>query len=185
MGLRGSQTAELVFQDCRVPAENLVGEENHGVAVVMSGLDMERVGLAFLILGMAERALELAVDFAAHASSSANRSPSSSSCRAWWPTYTPSSSRCAASSTASARRSTRSITAPPIATWHCARPRSSCRRARGFTLIVDNALQVHGGTGYIWETEINRLYRAGKLLEIGAGTTRSASLIIARELLGR
>ena len=59
MGLRGSQTAELVFDDCRVPAANLVGEENRGVAVVMSGLDLERVGLSFLILGMAERALEL------------------------------------------------------------------------------------------------------------------------------
>src|ERR1700751_3936727 len=61
MGLRGSQTAELVFDDCRVPGANLVGEEHRGVAVVMSGLDLERVGLSFLILGMAERELELTV----------------------------------------------------------------------------------------------------------------------------
>jgi isovaleryl-CoA dehydrogenase len=55
---------------------------------------------------------------------------------------------------------------------------------RTFTAIADKALQVHGGAGYIWETEINRLYRAGKLWEIGAGTTEIRQLIIAQELLG-
>ena len=64
MGLRGTQTAELVFEDCAVEGANIVGRENHGVAVLMSGLDLERVGLAFLILGMAERALVLAIDYA-------------------------------------------------------------------------------------------------------------------------
>ena len=61
MGFRGSQTAELVFTDCRVPAANLVGAENGGVAVVMSGLDLERAMIAPLCLGIAERALELAL----------------------------------------------------------------------------------------------------------------------------
>jgi alkylation response protein AidB-like acyl-CoA dehydrogenase len=55
---------------------------------------------------------------------------------------------------------------------------------RTFTGIADEALQVHGGAGYIWETEINRLYRAGKLWEIGAGTTQIRQLIVAQELLG-
>ena len=49
--------------------------------------------------------------------------------------------------------------------------------------MLDHAVQIHGGAGYIWETEINRLYRAIKLLEIGAGTTEVRKLIIARELL--
>jgi isovaleryl-CoA dehydrogenase len=49
---------------------------------------------------------------------------------------------------------------------------------------VDRAVQVHGGAGYIWEMEVNRLYRAGKLLQIGAGTTEVRRIIIARELLG-
>jgi isovaleryl-CoA dehydrogenase len=49
--------------------------------------------------------------------------------------------------------------------------------------ILDHAVQVHGGAGYIWESEINRLYRATKLLEIGAGTTEVRKLIIAGELL--
>ncbi|WP_419833251.1 acyl-CoA dehydrogenase family protein [Endozoicomonas atrinae] len=48
---------------------------------------------------------------------------------------------------------------------------------------MDNAVQVHGGTGYIWESEINRLFRSTKLLEIGAGTTEVRKMIIAGELL--
>ena len=64
MGFRGSQTAELVFTDCRVPAANLVGTENGGVAVVMSGLDLERAMIAPLCLGIAERALQLALEYA-------------------------------------------------------------------------------------------------------------------------
>ena len=55
MGFRGSPTAELVFDDCIVPATNLVGEENRGVAVVMSGLDLERAIVAMINVGMAER----------------------------------------------------------------------------------------------------------------------------------
>jgi isovaleryl-CoA dehydrogenase len=49
--------------------------------------------------------------------------------------------------------------------------------------VLNEAVQVHGGTGYIWESEINRLYRSIKLLEIGAGTTEVRKMIIAQELL--
>jgi isovaleryl-CoA dehydrogenase len=51
--------------------------------------------------------------------------------------------------------------------------------------ILDNAVQIHGGSGYLWETEVNRLFRAIKLGEIGAGTTEVRKLIIAGEILGR
>src|SRR5437879_7999666 len=64
MGYRGSQTAELVFEDCRVPAENLVGTENSGVSIVMSGLDLEREMISPLCLGISERALQLSIDYA-------------------------------------------------------------------------------------------------------------------------
>ena len=49
--------------------------------------------------------------------------------------------------------------------------------------VLDNAMQIHGGSGYIWESEVNRLYRSIKLLEIGAGTTEVRKMIIAGELL--
>src|SRR5690349_16805725 len=64
MGFRGSQTAELVFDDCKVPVENLVGEEDRGVKVVMSGLDLERAMISPICLGIAERALTLSLDYA-------------------------------------------------------------------------------------------------------------------------
>jgi len=51
--------------------------------------------------------------------------------------------------------------------------------------VLSEAVQIHGGSGYIWESEVNRLYRAIKLLEIGAGTTEVRKLIISGELLGR
>ena len=54
---------------------------------------------------------------------------------------------------------------------------------RTYMRILDQAVQIHGGMGYMWETEINRLYRAGKLLEIGAGTNEVRKMIIADELL--
>src|SRR3546814_7787023 len=64
MGFRGSQTAELVFDECKVPAANLLGEENKGVRVVMSGLDLERSMISPINLGIAERALALSLDYA-------------------------------------------------------------------------------------------------------------------------
>jgi isovaleryl-CoA dehydrogenase len=64
MGWRGSQTGELVFNNCRVPAGNLVGAENAGVSIVMSGLNLERAYFATIAVGMAERALDLSLDYA-------------------------------------------------------------------------------------------------------------------------
>ena len=78
MGFRGSTTAELVFDDCRVPADNLVGAENAGVSVVMSGLDLERAIVAMISLGMAERAFALALDYAKTRKQFGRRSASSS-----------------------------------------------------------------------------------------------------------
>ena len=49
--------------------------------------------------------------------------------------------------------------------------------------VLDNAVQIHGGTGYMWETEVNRLYRTAKLMSIGAGTNEVRRLIVAQELL--
>ncbi len=84
MGYRGSPTGELVFDECRVPAENLVGAENAGVAVVMSGLDLERAIVAALCLGISERALDLCVEYAQTAGNSASRSARSRWCNPCW-----------------------------------------------------------------------------------------------------
>ncbi|MGC8204132.1 acyl-CoA dehydrogenase family protein, partial [Aliiroseovarius sp. PTFE2010] len=64
MGFRGSPTGELVFEDCRVPAKNLVGKLDGGVAVTMSGLDLERAIGSFSALGISQRALDISIDYA-------------------------------------------------------------------------------------------------------------------------
>jgi isovaleryl-CoA dehydrogenase len=176
MGLRGSQTAELVFDDCRVPAENLVGEENRGVAVVMGGLDTERVGLSFLILGMAERAFDLAVEYARDRRQFGRAIAEFQLVQAH------------IADMYADLEALRSFTYAVAAEAGGLAPRRAAalvlKAGRTFSVIADRALQVHGGTGYMWETEINRLYRAAKLWEIGAGTTEIRQLIVAREVLG-
>src|SRR6202011_729753 len=64
MGYRRQPNVELVFEYCRVPAENLIGEEDRGVSIVMSGLDLERAMISPLCLGVSERALQLSIDYA-------------------------------------------------------------------------------------------------------------------------
>ena len=185
MGLRGSPTAELVFEDCRVPATNIVGEENRGVAVVMSGLDLERIGLAFLIIGMAERALELTIDYAR------SREQFGRAIAEFQLVQGMVADMYA--ELESLRSFTYHVGAEVTALPHGAAHKHVAKRAaavvlqagRTFTSVADKALQVHGGAGYIWETEINRLYRAAKLWEIGAGTTEIRQIIIAQELLTR
>jgi isovaleryl-CoA dehydrogenase len=183
MGMRGTQTAEIVLEDCRVPAANLVGEENRGVAVVMSGLDLERIALSFMIVGMAERALELAVAYARSRRQFGRPIGDFQLVQGMLADMY--------AELESLRSFTYHVGAEVSALAHGAARRQVHKRAAAVVLqaglvvmrVVDNAMQVHGGAGYIWEMEVNRLYRAGKLLQIGAGTTEIRRLIVARELL--
>jgi isovaleryl-CoA dehydrogenase len=184
MGYRGSQTAELLFDDCRVPAENMVGPENKGVAVVMSGLDLERAIITPLCLGVAERALELSLDFARTRqqfgkpigsfqmvqSILADMYTAVESMRAF--TYRVLAESAPLELGGGGRGYIHQLTAGAL--MFCA---DQLHR------VLDMALQIHGGSGYIWGTEVNRLFRSNKLLEIGAGTTEVRKMIIAGELL--
>ncbi|MEM9407020.1 MAG: acyl-CoA dehydrogenase family protein [Acidobacteriota bacterium] len=186
MGFRGSQTAELVFKDLRLPAANVVGEVDLGHRVVMSGLDFERAIIAAINVGVAERALQLSIEFARQREQFGKPIAAFQMVQSriadmytWvetmktfcWQVLAEASSadektaghgeihaRCAA------------------AVMYCA---DMCNK------VLDNAVQIHGGNGYIWESEVNRLFRATKLLEIGAGTTEVRKIVIAGELLGR
>ena len=184
MGFRGSPTGELVFTDCRIPAENIIGEENTGVAIVMSGLDLERAMVASICVGMSERALELALEYAQlreqfgkpiarfqmMQSKLAEIYVDVESARAM-------SHRALAACVGlpkggGGRGEIHKLTA---AACHYA--------AEAFNRAVTEACHIHGGSGYMQDTEINRLFRANKLLEIGAGTSEVRKIIIAEELL--
>ena len=184
MGFRGSQTAELVFDDCKVPAENLVGVENNGVRVVMSGLDLERAMISPLCLGIAERAFALALDYARQRKQF-NRPISDfqmvqaklADMYTWvesMRTFTYQVLRAAnvIGEDDGGRGEIHKLTAAGV-----------LYVAETMNKVLNDAVQVHGGTGYIWESEINRLYRSIKLLEIGAGTSEVRKMIIAKELL--
>ena len=184
MGFRGSQTAELVFEDCKVPVENLVGEVDRGVKVVMSGLDLERSMISPICLGIAERALQLAIDYAKQRKQF-NRPIADfqmvqsmiAEMYVWVEAmrlYTYQTLRAAnsISEDEGGRGDIHKITAAGVMFV-----------AETMNKVLNHGVQVHGGTGYIWESEINRLYRSIKLLEIGAGTTEVRKMIIAGELL--
>lgn len=184
MGFRGSQTAELVFDNCRVPAANLVGVENEGVKVVMSGLDLERAMISPICLGIAERALQLSIEFAQQRkqfgrpiadfqmirSKLADMYTWVESMRLF--TYQTLRAANTVEADGGGRGEIHKITAAGV-----------LYVAETMNRVLNEAVQVHGGNGYIWDSEINRLYRSIKLLEIGAGTSEVRKIIISEELL--
>lgn len=184
MGFRGSQTAELVFEECKVPAANLVGEENKGVRVVMSGLDLERAMISPINLGIAERALALSLDYARQRkqfgkpiaefqmvqSMLAEMYVWVESMRLY--TYQVLRAANTINEGEGGRGDIHKLTAAGV-----------MYTAETLNKVLNHAVQIHGGSGYIWESEVNRLYRSIKLLEIGAGTTEVRKMIITKELL--
>ena len=89
LGMRGSNTCELVFEDCEVPEENILGSEGGGVRVLMSGLDYERTVLSGGPTGIMSACMDVVLPTCTSASSSSSPSANSSWCRASWPTCTP------------------------------------------------------------------------------------------------
>ncbi len=184
MGFRGSQTAELVFDDCKVPVENLIGAENKGVKVVMSGLDLERAMISPICLGIAERALSLSLDYAqqrkqfGQAIANFQMIQSKLADMYVWVesmrlfTYQTLRAASVIGEDEGGRGEIHKLTAAGV-----------MYTAETMNKVLDAAVQIHGGTGYIWESEINRLYRSIKLLEIGAGTTEVRKMIISGEML--
>ena len=184
MGFRGSPTAELVFDDCRVPVANLVGQENSGVAIVMSGLDLERAMISPICVGICERAVELSIEYAKTRVQFGRAISEFQMIKAkladmfvWLETMRTFNYRVLAAANnvdvgEGGRGAIHALTAASV-----------MYTAETMGKVLSEAVQIHGGSGYIWESEVNRLYRSSKLLEIGAGTTEVRKLIISGEML--
>ncbi|HIF92344.1 MAG: acyl-CoA dehydrogenase family protein [Myxococcales bacterium] len=184
MGFRGSPTGELAFDDCRVPVANVVGRKNEGVKCVMSGLDLERAAIAPICVGMAERALELSIEHARERvqfgepianfqmiqARLAEMSGLVETMRVY--NYFALAALNDLPAGEGGRGAVHRISATSV-----------MYASESLNRVLDHAAQIHGGVAYVWETEINRLYRGIKMLEIGAGTTEIRKLIIAKELL--
>ena len=176
LGMRGSNTCELIFQDCEVPEENVLGGENNGVKVLMSGLDYERVVLAAGPIGIMQSCMDIVVPYI-HERKQFNKAigefqliqgkvadmyTSLNACRAYL--Y-------AVASACDRGEATRKDAAGVI--LYC---------AEAATKSALDAIQILGGNGYINDYSAGRLLRDAKLYEIGAGTSEIRRMLIGREL---
>ncbi len=176
LGMRGSSTCELIFEDCAVPAANLLGQENRGTKVLMSGLDYERVVLAGGPLGLMAAALDLVLPYVRERkqfgqpigtfelmqAKLADMYSALGACRAY--VYTVAR----ACDAGSVKR----------------RDAASCIlfAAEHATRVALEAIQALGGNGYTNDFDAGRLLRDAKLYEIGAGTQEIRRMLIGREL---
>ena len=184
MGWRGSPTGELVFDECRVPVENLVFGENRGVAVVMSGLDIERVMLCAYGLGLSQRAFDLALGYAREREQFGARIADFQMVQAMLADmYTDLETMRALSYQLLREVADLEVGGGGRGPTHM---RSACaylHAGRATMRILDQAVQIYGGMGFMRESEVNRLYRSGKVLEIGGGTNQIRQRIVAEELI--
>ncbi len=178
MGMRGSPTGELAFQDVRVPGDRLVGRENEGVAVMMGGLNVERAVLAGIPLGIMEESLRLSLEYARSREQFGQKIGKFELIAAkiadMWTELTA-SRLLVYQALASVAHDTRAARASASALTYA---------SEASTRIALEAIQIWGGYGYMRDVPLERLARDAKLLEIGAGTSEIRRLLVARELLG-
>jgi isovaleryl-CoA dehydrogenase len=178
LGMRGSPTGELVFSDCEVPAENVLGEAGRGVGVLMSGLDYERVVLAAGPLGIAQAALDLALPYARERRQFGAPIGSFQLVQGKLADMYVGLNAARAYVYAVARACDRGETTRRDAAG------AILMAAETATRIALDAVQLLGGNGYINEFPAGRLLRDAKLYEIGAGTSEIRRWLIGRELVG-
>ena len=178
MGMRGSPTAELVFNDCEVPDENVMGPVNGGVGVLMSGLDYERTVLAGIQLGIMQACLDSVLPYVRERkqfgkpigsfqliqAKVADMYVALNSARAY--VYQ-------VAKACDSGRTTRFDAAGAI-----------LYASENAVRVANEAVQALGGAGYTKDWPVERYYRDSKLLDIGAGTNEIRRMLIGRELIG-
>ncbi len=178
MGLHGSETVELIFDNCRVPKENLVGVEGKGFSYAMVALDSARIGVAAQAIGIAQGALDEAVKYAHqrvqfgkpiaklqgiqwHLADMATKTEA-----AKWLTYY------AAYLQSAGKPHTKEAAMAKL---------NASENAR---YVTNLALQIHGGYGYMRDYPLERMYRDAKITEIFEGTSEIHRVVISRAVLG-
>ena len=177
MGLHSSPTAMISLEDCRVPVENLLGEEGRGAAVALSGLDGSRIGVAAQALGLSQQALGLAVGYAKQREAFGKKIAEFQALQFM------------IADIATMIEAGRLLTYRAAGLYDRGRPfTKEAAMAKLFTSEAANkisylALQIHGGYGYSREYTIERIYRDTRVLSIYEGTSEIQRLVIARNLL--
>ena len=177
LGTRGSDWAELIFEDCEVPAENLVGEEGGGFKVFMKTLDGGRISIAAMALGLAQGAYERAVKYSKERETFGKRIAD----------HQAVGFKLADMAV--------EIEAARHLVYHAARlkdagrpfgPQAAMAKLYASEVamrVTSNAIQVHGGYGYSTEYEVERFWRDAKLCTIGEGTSEIQRLVISRQIV--
>ncbi|MGR3503787.1 isovaleryl-CoA dehydrogenase [Pseudaestuariivita sp.] len=179
LGMRGSNTAELIFDDCEVPFENVLGEEGRGVAVLMSGLDYERVVLSGIGTGIMAACLDVVMPYVSERKQFGQPVGS----------FQLMQGKIADMYTAmnSARAYVYEVAKA------CDRGKVTRQDAAACVLyaseeamkVAHQAVQALGGAGFLSDSPAARIFRDAKLMEIGAGTSEIRRMLIGRELMGQ
>lgn len=177
LGLRASDTRELIFEDCRIPQDALLGELNHGFPVFMKTLDGGRISIAALSLGIAQSAIDAAVPYAMERKQFGKPIVEFEMIQSYL-----------------AEMQTE-VTAARHLTYHAARLKDAKRKhtiesamakyyaSRTAMKATTLAVQILGGYGYTKDYPVERYFRDAKLCEIGEGTSEIQKIVIARELV--
>ncbi len=185
MGHRGSPTGEISIEDCRVPAENLLGAENQGISVMMKGLDVERTVIAAGPVGLAQQGLDLSTRYAVEREQFGRQIADFQMIQAKLAdmyTQVESARLLTYKAAVLAQTSERGGKGTEI---HKVAAAAVLYAAEMAEQVALEAIQVHGGYGYTLEYAVNRLLRDAKLYTIGAGTSEIRRLVVARELLSK
>lgn len=178
MGMRGSPTGELAFADCLVPESQRLGSEDDGVAVMMSGLNVERAVLSAIPLGIMAECLELAAGYAREREQFGQKIGQFQLIQeklANMATRLEAARLLTYRALDAVARDTRRMSPSAMALTFA---------SEASTRVALEAIQILGGYGYMRDYPLERLARDAKLLEIGAGTSEIRRLLVARELLG-
>lgn len=179
LGLRGSVTSELVFEDCRIPKENLLGQEYEGFKIFMQTLDGGRISIGAMALGIAQGALDSSIEYAQ------NRIQFGKPIRKFqliqrmiadMETEISAARQLIYHAAILKDRGERVTKEAAIAKLYAS---EVCMRA------TSNAIRIHGGWGLTDTYPVERFFRDAKLTEIGEGTSEIMRIVIAREILGR
>ena len=177
LGVRSSDTSELVFEDCRVPAANLLGKEGHGYVDTLKILDRGRIGIAAFSIGIAQASLEASMRYAQGRRQFGHPIAD----------FQAIQFKIADMAT--------KVSAARLLCWQAAALRDAGREhklessmaklfaSEAAVEVALDAVQIHGGYGYIKEYPVERYLRDSKLGTIGEGTSEVQRLVIARELL--
>jgi|HubBroStandDraft_1064217.scaffolds.fasta_scaffold00067_19 isovaleryl-CoA dehydrogenase len=178
MGMRGSPTGELAFQECTLPRDRLVGTENEGVRVMMSGLNIERAVLTAIPVGIMAECLERSIEYARQREQFGQKIGKFQLIQAKLADmYTELEASRLLLYRALEQVATDARSMGPAAA-------ALTYASEASTRVALEAIQIHGGYGYMRDLPLERLARDAKLLEIGAGTSEIRRLLLARELLG-